>query len=95
MIHNSRGLQFAFTVVPVEIHAIHKMDEGSVYVWMSESDDERWTTRVQGCKVDCGSVAMARVDAVQYADRTFHELFPEHDCSPNCVHLVAQGRACD
>jgi anti-sigma factor RsiW len=73
-----------FALVPVEIHAVHKTNEGSVYLWISESADDCWTVRVQGCKVNCGSAATSRQAAMQETEVMFYQMFADHSCSEEC-----------
>jgi hypothetical protein len=80
-----RAMLERLDIVPIDIHAVHETSEGSVYLWVSEGDENCWIARIQGCESDSGYIATSRGEAIRQNGRRFRGLFPEHTCSGACV----------
>lgn len=74
-----------YDFTPVEIHAVHYTPEGSVYLSITESDENCWVARLQGAEMNRVLIANSRPDAIRENDMTFRMLFQEHRCSGRCV----------
>jgi hypothetical protein len=81
-----RDLQAALKTQPVLLESAHLTEHGSIRVAVKTSDSGDWLASVSGPDIETlQHFPKEQADAaVQYALRTFTELFPEHKCTAGC-----------
>jgi hypothetical protein len=70
--------------------AVHVTDDGPVVLTIGKVRSG-WVGRVRGTNLDGGSAVGSRAVAISWCHTSFRQMFPEHQCSDQCLILISSA----
>jgi hypothetical protein len=70
---------------------VHDTGDGMIYSWL-ERRGKKWLARQWGDQLEGGRECSSMSEANDFLCTTFHEMFPEHRCTPHCCVDPSRAR---
>jgi hypothetical protein len=75
-----------YGIEEIDILAVHHFRGNHIVcLWVSRRCPRKWLARVKGYDVDSGTLLTSYIAACRHTETTFTALFPEHQCSRQCL----------